>query len=102
MDLVDGHGRIQRLPAAAPKSSKTAALSNQTKPLAPVDPMEALLLASIPITDNDLETLASDRAKTVRAYILKTGKVEAARLFLAENQAGGVKTNGPRVYLQFR
>ena len=93
---------MKRSPATAPKSSKAAAVSNQTKPVAPADPMEALLLASIPVTDNDFEALASDRAKAVRAYILQTGKVEAARLFLAENQTGGVKTNGSRVYLQFR
>ena len=33
-------------PTPAPKSSKAAAISNQTKPVAPTDPMEALLLAS--------------------------------------------------------
>jgi hypothetical protein len=93
---------MQHSSAPAPKSSKAAAISSQTKPVAPADPMEALLLASIPVTDNDLETLASDRAKAVRSYILQTGKVEAARLFLSENQSGGVKTNGSRVYLQFR
>jgi methionine salvage enolase-phosphatase E1 len=64
--------------------------------------MRALLLAAIPVTDNNLETLAADRAKAVRTYIISTGKVEAARLFLTENQSGGVKTNGSRVYLQFR
>ena len=93
---------IQHSPAAAPKSSKAGAASTQTQSRAPADPMETLLLASIPVTDNDFETLASDRAKAVRAYLLQTGKVEAARLFLAENQSGGVKTNGSRVYLQFR
>jgi hypothetical protein len=93
---------MQRSSATAPKSSNVAAISNQTKPAAPADPMEALLLAGIPITDNDLETLASDRAKAVRAYILQTGKVEAARLFLAENQTGGVRSDGSRAYLQFR
>jgi len=93
---------MQRSPAAAPKSSKAAAISSPAKPVAPADPMEALLLASIPVADNDLEALASDRAKAVRAYILQTGKIEAARLFLSENQSGGVKTNGSRVYLQFR
>jgi hypothetical protein len=64
--------------------------------------MEALLLAAIPITDGDFETLASDRARAVRAYILQTGKVEAARLFLTENQTGGVRSDGSRAYLQFR
>jgi hypothetical protein len=93
---------MQRSPATAPKSSKAAAISNQIKPVAPTDPMEALLLTSIPVTNNDLEALASDRAKAVRAYILQTGKVEAARLFLAENQTGGVGSDGSRAYLQFR
>jgi hypothetical protein len=54
-----------------------------------------LLLATIPVTDNNLETLAADRAKAVRACILQTGRVEVARLFLTENQSS-------RVYLQFR
>ena len=35
-------------------------------------------------------------------YLLQTGKVEAARLFLTENQTGGVRSDGSRVYLQFR
>jgi methionine salvage enolase-phosphatase E1 len=64
--------------------------------------MEILLLAAIPITDNDFETLAEDRAKAVRAYILQSGKVEASRLFLTENQTGGVRSDGSRVYLQFQ
>jgi hypothetical protein len=35
-------------------------------------------------------------------YLLQTGKVEAARLFLAENQTGGVRSDGSRAYLEFR
>jgi hypothetical protein len=93
---------MERSSATAPKSSQTAGVSNQAKPVAPADPMEALLLAAIPVTDGDFEALASDRAKAVRAYILRTGKVEAARLFLTENQTGGVRSDGSRVYLQFR
>jgi hypothetical protein len=89
-------------PATAPKSSKAAGVSNQSKPAAPTDPMEALLLATIPVSPADFEALASDRAKAVRAYLLQTGKVEAARLFLTENQTGGVRSDGSRVYLQFR
>jgi hypothetical protein len=84
------------------KSSKAAAISRQAKPAAPIGPMAALLLAAIPVTDDDFEALASERAKAVRAYILQTGKVEAARLFLTENQTGGVHSDGSRVYLQFR
>ena len=88
--------------APAPKPSKTSGVSHQTKPAAPADPMDALLLIAIPVSDGDFEVLASDRAKAVRAYILQTGKVEAARLFLTENQTGGLRSDGSRVYLQFR
>ena len=93
---------MQRSLSTAPNSSKAAGVSNQAKPAAPADSMEELLLAAIPVTDGDFEALASDRAKTVRAYLLQTGKVEAARLFLAENQTGGVRSDGSRAYLQFR
>ncbi len=64
--------------------------------------MEKALLNSISITDSDFETLATDRAKAVRAYILQSGKVEANRLFLAEIQPGNVKAQGSRVYLQLQ
>jgi len=86
------------------KSSTTvaAAPSPLKKLTPPTDPMEALLLATIPVTDSDLETLASERAKTVRAYLLQSGKVEAGRLFLTENQTGGARCDGSRVYLQFQ
>jgi uncharacterized membrane protein len=90
------------MPATATKSSQATSVSRQTKPIVPTDPMEALLLATIPVTDGDFEALASDRAKAVRAYLLQTGKVEAARLFLTENQTGGVRSDGSRAYLQFR
>ena len=84
------------------KSVPTTSGAAQSK-LAPLDgPMEELLLAAIPISNSDLETLAIDRAKAVRAYILQTGQVEAARLFLTENQTGGVRADGCRVYLQFQ
>jgi hypothetical protein len=68
----------------------------------PVDPLESLLAALVPVNDSDLATLAADRAKAVRAYLIETGKVEAARLFLTEGQAGGVRADGSRVYLQFQ
>ncbi len=83
-------------------NSTPAAVSAQSKLPPPADPMEALLLATIPISDADLEALADARAKAVRAYILQSGKVEDTRLFLTENQAGGVRSDGSRVYLQFQ
>ena len=93
---------MDRSSITTPKSSQAADVSHQAKPAVSADPMEALLLAAIPVTSGDFEALASDRAKAVRAYLLQTGKVEAARLFLTENQAGGVRSDGSRVYLQFR
>jgi hypothetical protein len=66
----------------------------------PADPREALLEALIPISDSDLETLAIERAKAVRAYILASGKVEAGRLFLTQSETGELRQDGCRVYLQ--
>jgi hypothetical protein len=66
----------------------------------PADPREALLEALIPVSDSDLETLAIERAKAVRAYILASGRVEAGRLFLAQSENGGLRQDGCRVYLQ--
>ena len=42
------------------------------------------------------------RAQAVQAYILKTGKVEAGRLFLTAHGADALRRNGSRTYLQFR
>jgi hypothetical protein len=88
--------------AAQPPSRAVAAAASPSKPAPPTDPMEVLLLAAIPVTDNDFETLAEDRTKAVRAYILQSGKVEVSRLFLTENQTGGVRSDGSRVYVQFQ
>ena len=89
---------MQRSSATAPKSSKAAPAKAATS----ADPMETMLMATIPVNDADFQALADERAKAVRAYLLQTGKVEAERLFLAENKTGGVKSDGSRVYLQFR
>ena len=96
-----GELQMNGAPENAPGSPSTA-VSAQSKLPPPADPMEALLLATIPISDADLEALADARAKAVRAYILQSGKVEDTRLFLTENQTGGVRSDGSRVYLQFQ
>jgi hypothetical protein len=85
-----------------PAAAKSSGISAQPKLPAIADPVEVLLSAIIPVSDSDLATLAADRAKAVRAYILQTGKVEAKRIFLVENQATGVRSDGNRAYLQFR
>jgi hypothetical protein len=94
---------MQTTPVSTPDTSTNAtAVPAQSKLAPPADPMEVLLLATIPVSDDDLQTLATGRAKAVRAYILQTGKVEDARLFLTENQTGSVRSDGSRVYLQFQ
>ena len=92
---------MKAAPTGTAKSSGTA-VAGKSKLAPPADPMEALLLAAIPVSNGDLETLATDRAKAVRAYLLQSGKVEDTRLFLTENQTGGVRVDGSRVYLQFQ
>jgi hypothetical protein len=82
--------------------SQSAGAAYQTKLVPPPDPMEAVLLATFPIGQNDLEALAANRAKAVQAYLLQMGKVEASRLFLKTGAAESVRSDGSRVYLQFR
>jgi len=83
-------------------NQSVAGTGYQTKLVPPPDPMEALLLATYSVSQDDLETLAANRAKAVQAYILQTGKVEASRLFLKTGAAEAVRSDGSRVYLQFR
>ncbi|MGD0744035.1 MAG: DUF748 domain-containing protein [Verrucomicrobiota bacterium] len=84
------------------KERTAASAAYRTKLVPPPDPMEAVLLTTYPINGSDLETLAASRAKAVQAYLLQAGKVEAARLFLKEDQTTGLRSDGSRVYLQFR
>jgi hypothetical protein len=101
---VKGATRLmQESPGAAKsKSSPTAAAATPAKLAVSGDPMEILLKATIPVSDADFQALAAERAKAVRAYLLQTGKVDAERLFIAENKTGGVRSDGSRVYLQFQ
>ncbi len=50
----------------------------------PQEEMETLMFTNIEVTDEDLHDLAKQRAATVRDYLLKTGQLEAGRLFLVE------------------
>jgi hypothetical protein len=88
------------IPATAATAPSTNAAATASTEVA--GEIEHALLNSIAISDSDFETLASDRAKAVRDYILQTGKVEAERIFLTESQPGGFKANGSKVYLQLR
>ena len=88
---------------ASPNTSPGATATSTAPPTASIaDEIEQALMNSIAISNDDLEALAAERAKTVRAYILQTGKVEAERILLAERQPGGVKTGGSKAFLQLR
>jgi hypothetical protein len=50
----------------------------------PVPEMEKLMLTNIEIRDDDLRSLASQRAMKVKGMILKSGKIEPERLFIIE------------------
>jgi hypothetical protein len=63
------------------------------------DPTEAVPLVTFAMNGGDLETLAASRAKTVQAYLLQSGKVTAARLFLKQ---GELRRDGSKVNLSFR
>lgn len=80
-------------PAPGPAKSKSAAIA---------DALEQALLESITITDEDFRQLAAARAKAACDYLLQHGKVEGARVFLAEAASSAVKSLGSRDNLQLR
>jgi hypothetical protein len=83
-----------------PKPPTAPSTSSQLKLAPPENPKEALLIAIIPVSENDLEALAMKRAKTVRSYVLNSGQVDTNRLFLAQSPGGTLRQDGSRVYLQ--
>jgi len=50
----------------------------------PVTEMERLILAHIKVTHDDLRILARQRSQAVREHLVRSGKVEAERVFLVE------------------
>ena len=68
---------------------------------APVSEVERAVLATVPVTDEELRQLALQRARSVQQKILAAGKLEADRVFLAE--AHGTSSNQTsRVYFHLR
>jgi outer membrane protein OmpA-like peptidoglycan-associated protein len=70
----------------------------------PVPEMEKLMFTHIEVTTDDLRLLALQRAQSVQDYLLKTGKVEANRLFLIEPNTlqPGKKEKGKDSRVNFR
>ena len=99
VELVKGATLLERrlppvevaAPAASVVPPAPVATTNQPPVVSLPPDAEALLLATYPVTDADLETLAAARAQAVQTYLLQSGKVEAARLFLKSASAGGLR-----------
>ena len=60
---------------------------------------ERELLEAVEISPDALPTLAGERARNVRAYLLQTGKVEPQRI---TESARGASTKGSRVYVRLQ
>ena len=95
-------GQMLMMHAAAANSEPQAAAMPATKLVPPPDANEALLLATIPVSNNDLAALAAARAQIVQDYLLQSGKVDAARIFLTASGADNLRQGGSRTYLEFR
>jgi hypothetical protein len=100
--LVEVKGATRLMNAQTPKNKLATDFVYQTRLVPPPDPMEAVLLVTFPVSDSDLESLATARAKTIETYLLQIGKVESSRLFLKQSAAENLRRDGSRVYLQFR
>lgn len=90
---------------SAPKATKPKTAAKpvyQTKLVPPPDAFEAVLLATIPVSNEDFESLAAARAKNVQNYLIETGKVEAGRLFLKTGQIDNLRQDGSRAWLQLQ
>jgi hypothetical protein len=100
-NLTEEKGATLLVKSSLSQNSKNAPKIYQTRLVPPPDPMEAVLLATLPVSEDDLEILAATRAKAVQNYLLQSGKVKAPRLFLTAKGAP-FRNDGSRVYLQFR
>ncbi|HEY5228536.1 MAG TPA: DUF748 domain-containing protein, partial [Opitutaceae bacterium] len=68
----------------------------------PLDQMTGRLAEAIPVTPDDLASLAAARAQSVRDYLATTGKISVERLFLSKAAASGKPDKGPRVLLSLQ
>jgi hypothetical protein len=94
------HGSSSAAPAPAPPAAATPASvgAPPPKPKSEVElvreEMEQRLMATLPVTEDDLRELMQQRAQTVQKFLLDTGKVTADRLFLTAPKPVEPGTNG--------
>jgi hypothetical protein len=89
-------------PSTAAPKPEAAGANYPSRLTPPPDATEAVLLATVSVTDEDLETLAAARAARVRDYLVETGKVEASRVFLKSGQTESFRKDGSRAWLQLQ
>lgn len=82
---------------AAPEVKAPTESPATAQPGPSVDEMRAKLLAAMPVDEDVLRELAAERAQRVRAYLVETGGIEAARISIAPEAA-----KGPRADLQLK
>lgn len=114
-EAVEEGGRVSITPAEYPvllgrvyateKFPKPRNMIGLAKEL-PVAEMEKLILASIPVGDDELRLLAQQRAQVVKSWLVEQGKVPAERVFLLAPRSGDdgkqPKARGSRVDFSLR
>ncbi|MGE5470858.1 MAG: DUF748 domain-containing protein [Bacteroidota bacterium] len=69
----------------------------------PVEEMEKLMLAHLPVTEDDIKALAARRAEAVQGWLVDSGKVPVERIFLLPvNTTPDDKASGNRVDFSLR
>lgn len=68
----------------------------------PVAEMEALLLPTMTVGDEDLRSLAQQRAQNVREWLVTTGKVPPERVFMVKPTAAKAEAGGRLVVFSLR
>lgn len=93
---------LMRAPAATVQSEPQPAAKPATKLVPPPGPMEALLMATIPVSNDDFAALANDRAQAAQAYLLQAGRVDASKIFVTASSGDDFRRDSSRAYLEFR
>jgi hypothetical protein len=96
-------GATRLMNASAMEKKKSAAAASFKTQLNPrPTPEEAILMSLVNVSVSDLAALTDRRAQAVQQYLVQTGQVSAARIFLKQGPVAGTRNDGSRAYLQFR
>jgi hypothetical protein len=96
--------RQRPISKASPWDKGATALVNApvSEPVTPTTQIEREVLETINVSDNELNQLATTRAREVQQKILESGKIEASRVSLAKPAAGSVTNQASRVYFHLQ